>query len=911
MGIRRLALLCLFVSFSIISFAQKGTLKGLVTDLKTKEPLVGATIMLEGTTKGIITDFDGNYELPNIDPGTYTVRCSFISYETKLTENIVIKAGQPTELNVQLGESTVEIGDVKVVAKANRESESMLLVEQKNAVVATQAIGAQEISRKGASDAEAAVTKVSGISKQEGVKNVFVRGLGDRFNSTSLNGFPVPSEDPEYKNISLDFFGSDIIKAVNVSKVFDASMTGDVGGAEININSKELVGSSEFNVGVSASANTNTYNADFLLPDGVSSFGFAQNTESPTSGDTYSFANSLDPSSQDLQIGKGLSFSGGKRFSVGANKNPLNFYLIGNYSTDFSYTDGVTRQTTTTGTIYRDQTTTEYEKNSLHFATANVNYSFNKYDLTYNFLAIHSANQSLRDDLGLNTNSFTDDEAGNTGLVRRQQINDNTLLVNQLQLKKEINSRIAASAGVAYNYTNGKEPDRRVNYLASNGENIIQPLKGSGNQHRFFGDLKENDINALANVTYKLTDDSEKISSVEIGYRGRFLNDEYNASAWDNQWQTSNPPQLDLNDFSLDAIFNQEGFAAGKFANNNYKVLTYSVDKTIHSGYVLLNYQLTEKLIANLGVKVDKVDITVDYDLDLNDQSPAKSSPPIDELYLLPSLNLKYNLNDKNALRLGASKTYTLPQSKEISPMLYEGPQWASQGNEDLVPSTNYNVDLKWDYYMTPGELISITVFGKLIQDPISKVEIASANGYQSYGNIAEEAKLGGVEVEIRKDIFATGEETRKKLSTGINFSYIKTGVTLSNASGSLPLDFTNTKSELEGASPILANGDLSYQYKSNNFEFNSTVVANYFSDRIYAIGVGGYNDIEENGLVTLDFISSVKIKNHWGVSFKAKNLLDPDFELTRKPASEGAEPTVLRSYKKGINLSLGLSYEF
>ena len=911
MGIRRLALLCLFVSLSILSFAQKGTLKGLVTDLKTKEPLVGATIMLEGTTKGIITDFDGNYELTNIDPGTYTVRCSFISYETKLFENIVIKAGQVTELSVQLGESTVEIGGVQVVAKANRESESMLLVEQKNAIVATQAIGAQEMSRKGASDAEAAVTKVSGISKQEGVKNVFVRGLGDRFNATSLNGFPVPSEDPEYKNISLDFFGSDIIKAVNVSKVFDAGMTSDVGGAEININSKELVGSSEFNVGVSASANTNTYDVDFLLPDGVSSFGFAQNTTSPTSGATYSFANSLDPSSQDLQIGKGLSFSGGKRLEVGSNKNPLNFYIIGNYSSDFSYTDGVTRQTTTSGTIYRDQETKEYEKKFLHFATANVNYSFDNYDLTYNFLAIHTANQGLRDDFGMDGNPFNNnDEHDYEGLVRRQQINDNTLLVNQLQVKKEVNDRLKVNAGAAYNYTNGKEPDRRVNYLTYMGGNTVEPLKGSGNQHRYFGDLKETDINAIASATYKLTDDSNNASSVEVGYRGRILKDEYNASAWDNQWR-ANLPQLELDNLNLDGIFNDEAYQNGDFANNNYKVMMYQVDKTIHTGYVMLNYQLTDKLIANLGLKADKVDIAVDYDLDLNDQSPAKSAPPIDELYFLPSLNLKYSLNEKNALRFGASQTYTLPQSKEISPMLYEGKQWSSQGNEDLVPSTNYNVDLKWDFYMTPGELISITAFGKLIQDPISKVEIAAANGYLSYANIAKDAKIAGVEVEIRKDIFARGEETRKKLSTGINFSYIKTDVTLSNFSGNLPLDFTNKKSELEGASPILVNGDLSYQYKSDNFEFNSTVVANYFSDRIYAIGVGGYNDVEENGLVTLDFVSSVKIKNHWGISFKAKNLLDPDFKLTRKSASETAEPIVLRSYQKGINLSLALSYEF
>lgn len=910
MGIRSLALLCLFVSVSLFSFAQKGTLKGLVTDQKTKEPLVGATIMLEGTTSGTITDFDGNYQLNNITPGTYTVRCSFISYETKSLPNIQIKAGQTLSMNVQLGESTVEIEDVKVVAKANRESENMLLVEQKNAVIATQAIGAEEISRKGASDAEAAITKLSGVSKQEGVKNVFVRGLGDRFNATSLNGFPVPSEDPEYKNISLDFFGSDIIKAVGVNKVFNSGMTGDVAGAEINISSKELVGESDFNIGFSASTNSKTYDIDFLIPDGVNNLGFAQNTTAPTSGSTYGFKNSLDPSSQDLQLGKGIGFSGGKRFELGANRNPLNFYIIGNYSNDFNFTDGTTRQTTTSGTIYRDQKTKEYETKWLHFATLNVNYSFKKYLLSYNFLAIHTSKAGLRDDFGMDGNAFnSNDTYDYSGLVRRQQTNDNSLLVNQLRIGKTFTKRIAANLGIAYNYTNGKEPDRRVNYFTYVGDNTVEPLKGQGNQHRYFGELKENDLNASGNVIYKLSDDSNKASSIEVGYKGRFLTDDYHASAWDNSWLKT-LPDLDINDLSLDAIFNEEGLAAGNFNNKNYKTHMYTVDKTIQTGYAELTYELSSKFIANAGVKADDVHIKLKYDLDLSDQSAAKTNS-IDKFYILPSVNLKYNISDKNILRLGASETYTLPQSKEISPMLYEGPQWSSQGNSKLVPSTNYNVDLKWDFFPNPGELISVTGFGKLIENPISKVEIASANGYQSYANIAKKATLAGVEVEIRKNIFSLSKENKNKLSAGINFSYIKTDVTLSKISGQLPLDFTNQKSELEGASPILSNVDLSYQYQKNEFELNSTLVANYFSDRIYSIGVGGYNDINENGLVTLDFVSSIKLKKHWGISLKAKNLLDPEYKLTRKPSESGAEDVILRSFKKGKTFSLGLSYQF
>ena len=909
MGIRKLLMLQLLLILTIFAGAQNGKIKGLVTDEKTNEPLVGATVMLEGTTTGTITDFDGNYTIGNIPPGTYNIRCSFISYETKTIQNITIQANRELEFNFNLGESTVEIGGVEVVAKVNRQSESMLLIEQKNSVLATQAIGAQEISRKGVSDAEGAVTKVSGISKQEGVKNVFVRGLGDRFNSTTLNGFPVPSEDPEYKNISLDFFASDIIKAIGVKKVFSALSTGDVGGAEIDISSKELVGSEDFNVDVSAKANSRSLTVDFFVPDGVSPLGFGENTSSPASKDSYDFKNSLDPTSQNFQLGKSFGLSGGKRFEI--NKNPLSFYVIGNFTNDFSYSDGITRETITNGTIFRDQNTKEYARKSSHLGMANLNYQFGESTLSYNFLIIHTAKEGLRNDYGKNSEVFQE-AVDNIGLVRRQQNNLNTLLVNQLNFEKEINKKISANIGVAYNFTNGKEPDRRVNYLTYEGDNVISPLRGSGRQHRYFSELNENDLNVIAKVKYKFSDDSDNITSIEVGYKGRLLHDDFTSNAWDNTRTQSTLPELNLDSFSLDSIFSQAEFAAGHFRNYEYNVSTYQVDKMIHSAFSELNYQVNPDFIVNLGLKADIVNLTVDYDV--NDGS-KKDSHSLDRFYILPNLNLKYNLTEKNTLRFGASRTYTLPQSKEISPMLYEGPQWSSQGNPDLVPSVNYNVDLKWDFYPSNGELVSFTVFGKLIQNPLSKVEVNSAGGFLSYGNIADNAQLAGVEIEIRKNLFsATNEESNitNKLSTGVNFSYLATGIeTKSKTGSSIPLNFTNEKTELEGASPVIANGDLSYNYRKDEFEITASVVANYVSKHIYSIGVNGFKDINEKSFTTLDFVSSVKMNKHWGISLKAKNLLDPEYQLTREPSVAGAEEIVLRSYKKGIGLSLGLSYHF
>lgn len=164
-------------------------------------------------------------------------------------------------------------------------------------------------------------------------------------------------------------------------------------------------------------------------------------------------------------------------------------------------------------------------------------------------------------------------------------------------------------------------------------------------------------------------------------------------------------------------------------------------------------------------------------------------------------MNLKYNLSEKHSLRLGASKTYTLPQPKEISPYRYVGVNFNSQGNANLKPSDNYNVDLKWDFNPTPTELVSLTAFYKLIKNPISRIEVASAGGYLSYENIADKATVAGVEVEVRKNLFvrpvSSAANGMNKLSFGLNGSYIYTNA-------KMPLATVTTGSQLEGAAPGL-----------------------------------------------------------------------------------------------------------
>ena len=505
-------------------------IKGAVKDKLSKEPLIGATIRLLGTQAGAVTDMEGNFELNSMGvlEGMYDIEIKYVGYKTEVRRKVRVENGKLVILNLELETDAQELADVVVVAKKNRENENMLLLEQQKAVIAVQSVGVRELSRKGVSDAEGAVTKVAGVSKQDGVKNVFVRGLGDRYNATTFNGFALPSEDPEYKNISLDFFGTDIIQSVGVNKAFNAGGSSDVGGATIDIVSKELIGSGHLGFGISGGLNTQTVAADFLKQDGVNFMGFANRTEHADEN-SWNFRNKLDPSAQHLQINRSYSISGGKRFYVGKDKNPLSFFLTAGHTTDYQYTDEIIRNTTTSGTVYKDMNGKKYAENISQLALANVDFDMqNRHHISYNLMMIHANTQSVGDYNG--KNSIFSDDYENLGFTRRQQTNDNMLIVNQLMTNWGLTKSLSLDAGASYNMVKGYEPDRRINNLTK-AEDGYTLLRGNS-QQRYFSTLDEDDLNVKAGLVYRLKDNIEEISNVRFGYTGRFVDDNFKATEY-------------------------------------------------------------------------------------------------------------------------------------------------------------------------------------------------------------------------------------------------------------------------------------------------------------------------------------------------------------------------------------------
>lgn len=885
----------LFFLFLITSpiHAQTGVIKGYLFDSKTREALSGATITIESIATTVITDRDGRFTIHDIPGGAYQLSATYTSYE-KLTRAVVVIPDDTATIEVALTAESVLLNTVEIVARPNREMENILLNEQRKSLIATQVTGAQELSRKGAGDAEEALSKVSGISRQEGVKNVSVRGLGDRYNATLLNGMPVSSEDPEYKNISLSFFGADIIQTIGVNKVFSAKDNGDAGGAVINISSKELLNNQSLSLEIGEGLNSNTYRKTFLHPAGANFFGFA-NTRQPTPG-KFDFTNNLDPSRVQIPLNQSFRLSGGRRINIG--ENPLSLYVVSTHATKYSYTGETVRNMTTTGTIYQDQTGNKYSEQTNQLVLANLNYKMPKgHSIAYNFMMLHANDQYVGEYVGKHTEKHQDGDQ-DMGYLRRQQINDNLLLTHQLLSKWTLTERLSLVADGSFNSIKGMEPDRRENYLSKKTDGTYG-LTGSNRQKRFFSELKEQDYNAKLVLHYKLKDVYNRNNSgIMFGYNSRLSDNNFDAKEYNF---SAIPGAYSIDHIALDELYNAANYGKGIFSIAEGPANSYSVNRNIQSLFAEGVFQLSSALTGSIGLRFDDVHIAVAYDV------PGRAdNNKIVKTYYLPDFHLKYDLNDRQALRLSVSKTYTLPQSKEISPYQYVDIGFASEGNPNLRPSDNYNFDIKWECYPRSSELLSVAAFYKRIVNPIGRVDKGNSAGLLTYDNISKSADVMGMEAEVRKNIFSMADAKAKnthKLSVGLNASFLDAALILS------VLNTPERKSGLEGAAPFILNTDVSYYYSGAKNSLTTTLVFNYFSNRIYTNGTLGYQDIIEEGIPTLDWVSSFKFNKNISLKLKAANLLNPDFNLTRK-SNINNEKIILNQYKKGIDLSLGISID-
>ena len=923
--------------FSAIVWGQTGTIEGVLSDKEVNnEPLPFANVVIKGTTKGATTDFDGKYIIENIPVGTYDVEFSFVGYEPVTVPGVKVEANKFTNVSTALGASAAALDEVIIQVQTSRERESALLLDQKKSIEIKQSIGAEELTRKAVTNVQQGLSKVSGITNVQN-RGVFVRGLDDRYNFLLMNGLPIASSDPDNKIIPLNYIATNIVSHVDVFKTFDGALYQDFAGATFQINTKSVPKKPETVVSFGAGLNTNTTFKDFSTDDSGSSeyFGytgsgrnlpgvFGKNVgrgytaTSAESADLFNTSWTPERSTAPLSTRFGISHGQGL---VDTDKHQLAFYFSLNFRNDYQINEGVERALNSEGTAQQDFSTTNYEYSTQKSGILSLDYDYgDNLNLKFNTIYLQNTSNFIREAQGLN-DGFT--QLNNEDFyIRDIKYTQNDLISFQLlgdyswnDKKHEIS--FASSLGLGKNNI----PDRRVLRAAGSGEDAEYITTNGINPFKFYQELENTNINGK--VEYKLGlnyDDAEGryLSHLRVGYNVDLIEyDFFNRiiNVGERSSSTQPLPNLDTND---PQSFFETGFAEGYlfYTNTADPAATSTINQYVNGFY--LDYSKEwDKLFVNVGVRGEYAFREILYREPLNSINDEFLSLQYDPIFASPWFNVKYTLNDKTNLRVAGSQTVTRPRLREILPTVYQdGDGNQVIGNPDLENSKNYNLDFKYEYFLSSSELLSATVFGKYIKDPIERLAEATSVGYRTkFGNF-DEATIYGIELEARLSLGERFDnESFDPFSLGVNAIIMSSNATAEEGNPEFAA-VTNLDRKLQGASDWGINADFEYKFLDSD-KVNSSVnfIFNTYGKRIYAVGVEGADEIYEKPINQLDISWNTSFNDKIGVQLRALNILNEKTLFTQDPTATVRFPerfsNVIEQFNQGVNFSATVSYKF
>lgn len=930
----KLKFLFLTLFICIVGYAQdKGTIEGTLLDKDSgNKPLPFANVLIKGTNTSVNTDIDGKYTL-KIVPGNYVIQFSFLGYET-VEAPVTVLANETLTVNRTLGSGSYKLQDVVVKSTGGREKETALLLEQKNAVVIKQSIGAQEMSRKGVGNVAEGLTKMTGIT-EVGSRGIFVRGLEDRYNNLLINDLATPSNNPYNKYIQLDLFSTDIVGTIDVYKTFNPNIYGDFAGATFNIQTSKI-SKSITKLSIGAGYTTNNSLENFLISENADSaqgffgltgsdrqlpgvFGSTPSSYTMTPQEainSYGGNDGFDVAEIKSPLNTSIGFLNAEKFNL---KNGGNFsYLLSlSFDNDYAITQGVQRNfnNNPTGYVYQQDFVTTVNSYETSFTgLVGLNYSYKKLKLSLNTIYIKTSDNLIQDQYGIANTSTTNSST----LIRTNQLDNTMYLDNQLYgeyaLTEDKNQYI--KAGVSYAITEFDQPDRKIFSGPTFGDNQISASIAGNNFIRQYLDITSDYyFSSLAEYNYKFGTE-EKGKKLTVGYNG--FNSKM-GSSYRFVTPTTGPnfsAPLNSIDNQLNTYLLNNDFNFRESSNSTWQAI---LNQSTYAGYANLLYTFNEKWELNAGLRVEDALRETQY----RDQG-SFDLPFIvvnnDNLYVLPALNLKYGLNEKTNLRFSATETYTVPIIMEAYPIEYvNGDGTSTRGNPYLENSTNYNVDLKYEYFPTSKETFSAGLFGKKIINPIERTFIANASTttITTFLN-SDSAVLFGAELDLILDLARISpvmEDFSWGFNTSLMYTQVKVGETYINPNGIEATSIeTHQERALQGASKYLINTDLKYQFNINkNWSNTMTLVYSVFGERIYAVGTAGLDNVYELPVSQLDFVWGSKVSDHIDLKFSAKNLLNPNVQFEQ--GSNGDAPLLdeatIRSYKTGIGFSMSLGYTF
>jgi outer membrane receptor protein involved in Fe transport len=926
----KLQFLIITLFICTFGFSQnKGTISGSLTDKDAShQSLAFANVLIKGTKIATNTDIDGKYAI-TVNPGNYILQFSFLGYES-VEVPVTIAANQTLTVNRALGSGSFHLDDVVIKkASTNREKETALLLDQKQAVVIKQSIGAQEMARKGVSDVEEGLTKITGITKVDG-RGLFIRGLEDRYNNLLINDLQSPSNSPFKKIIPLDLFPTDVVGVLNIYKTFNPNISGDFAGATVNIETPQPKNITKLNIGFGYTTNNNLNK--FLLSDDANSTQgtlglIGDNRKLPGVFGSVPSGQKLSPSEYEKGFGKkswdvdetksplnsSVGFLHAQKFNL-ANERNISYIMSFNFDNKYTFREGVDRTFNLgQGNYDNNLYTTQYNYQTTFSGLAGLKYKTKRLNLNFNTFLIKATESKIQDQLGY-TNSLANQT---NNLIRLNQYEEsnywNTQLFGDYKLTED--GKHSVKAGGSYVKTSFQQPDRKFITGVKVNDNEINMSYGGNNLNRQFLDVKGNFYFSSFleyNLKFGNPDDSNKLS---IGYNNS-LNDMQSSYRFFSGRKnleknyTANLGNISANindDINNGIVYVQEE------SNGDYKV---KLNQFVNAGYFNLFFNVGEKWDLNAGIRAESSVREIKYREQGDPFGSAYRKKNDDKLDVLPSVNVKHLLNDKSNLRLSLAKTITRPVAMELLPINYINADGTSEsGNPNLKNSENYNADFKYEMFPNNKELFAVGVFGKMINNPIERVFKPTANsgGQITTFKNSEQGVIFGAEIEMLLQLSRISPAL-SNFSLGFNTSLMSTDVKIDLKKQGNELENSKNR-KLQGASSWLINSDLKYDFTLNKDWKNSmTLVYNVYGDRIFAVGSSGMDHIYEKSFNKLDFIWTSTLSKNIELKFAVDNILNPSYkkELGSKSTLKITEDSLLlREFKKGVGFSVNIGYTF
>lgn len=935
----------LFMSNLLVA-QEKGFLRGNIADGDFGGPMIGATVTIaELPGVGAATDFDGNYSIP-LAPGTYTVNVAFISYTTQTFTEVEITSGGVTMIDAVLSSNAQELAAVEVTAEVRRNSDVAMLMDMKNATTVSDGLSAQSFRKIGDSDLSGAIKRVTGVTVQNG-KYVYVRGLGDRYTKTTLNGMALPGLDPDANAVQIDIFPTSILENVSVSKTFSPDLDGDFSGGLVNVVTKNFPDekTTQLSIGTTFIPGMH-FNPDYILYNrqatAFTGFDFGERElhfdpiqnrviPDPVLNDpiqeeiTRGFSPQLSAKSKTAFPNGSFSFNHGNQINKESGTT-LGYNVVFNYSNQTVF--------------YEDFESNDYLKNNNRSINELFGQVDRKGDVGKNTVLWSGlASGAIKNDKSSISLTFLNSQSAETSAAQRvnqdKEQNQSTLIEDVLTYSQRqltsgiINGKhklglVEVNWANALSYSRVYDPDFRESRISvTDGDTTLSTGNGSG-LFRFWRDLQEWNNSSKADFKIQI---AEK-AYIKTGALATFKSRDFDTYSYKHTRQNLSDVSIDP-DWYLqeDNVWSPEGVNGNP--QGTYTIGTYQpansflASQQIFAGYLLANHRLFKILKLNYGARVEQ---TAMFYTGRNNSGSVRYSneKTLDNFNVLPSANLVLELTDKMNLRAGANRTLARPSFKEKSIAQIYDPitKRTFIGNIDLEQTNINNFDLRYEFFLSAKELFSVSAFYKQFDGHIELVSFATAPDNLKPRNSGQ-AETYGVEVELRKGMINSENTFLSRLFLSTNVSLVQSRVDMNTVlvdnSGQTEFDLRENNLRdgevlgryrpMSGQSPYAVNVGLSYE--DIETQTSVSVAYNVQGEQLSIIASGRVPDIYTVPFHSLNFNAYKSFGKDLNsrLTFGVNNILNDDRTLVYR--SFGAEDGIYTTYRPGIGISLKYQYTF